>query len=437
MTTIPQPHPPLLIQHARVIDPAAGRDEIADLFICDGRLQPVPSTLPPNTRRIQAKGLIATPGLIDLHVHFRDPGTPAAETQVSGSRAAAAGGFTHVVTMPNTSPACDCLELLQRQLDPKLAVRILPAACITSGRQGHHVANLEALAAAGAMAFTDDGTMVSDPAVMREALQRAKQLNLVVMDHAVLPALASKGVLRDCAAAAHYQIPIFPPEAEVAAVEQDIRLCRETGARLHIQHISCAGSVAAIRAAHRTGLPVSGEASPHHLAIAAEEISADDGNLRMNPPLGNREDVRALREAVKDGTLAAFATDHAPHAPSTKSRGILHAPSGVIGLETAAAVTYSIMVEQEGMPVADWVARWTTGPAAILGLPQPTLATGCLANLALFDMQTPWLINPETFQSLSRNCPFAGWTLHGRAMLTICEGRITWEDGRLSVSSEQ
>ncbi len=432
MPTNPSTQAPILIQRARVVDPVACRDEVADLFVVDGLLQPVPATLPPGTRRIDARGLIATPGFLDLHVHFRDPGSVAAETLASGSRAAAAGGFTQVVTMPNTTPPCDQPKLVQRQLDPALAVRILPAACITAGRNGGAVADLEALAAAGAAAFTDDGAMVADPAIMADALRRARKLNRVVMDHAVLPMLAGKGAIRDCTAAHRFRLPIFPPEAEIAAVEQDIRLCRETGARIHIQHISCAASVAAIRAAQRAGLPVSGEASPHHIVIAAEDIDADNGNLRMNPPLGIREDLRTLREAVLDGTLAAFATDHAPHAPETKSRGFLQAPAGVIGLETAAAVTYSLMVGVEGMSLIDWVTRWTTGPAAILDLPRPpALILGLPANLALFDIRTPWRVDPEQFQSLSRNCPFAGWTLHARAMLTICDGRVTWMDASL------
>ena len=424
-------HAPLLIQRARVVDPATRRDEVADLLIVDGLLQPVPPTLPPGTRCIDAQGLVATPGLLDLHVHFRDPGSLHAETLASGSRAAAAGGFTHVVTMPNTSPPCDQPSWVQRQLDPALSVRILPAACITAGRQGRVVADLESLAAAGAAAFTDDGAMVSDPSVMAEALRRAQKLNRVVMDHAVLPALAGHGIVRGCTAAQRYQLPVFPPEAEIAAVVQDIRLCRETGARIHIQHVSCAGAVAAIRAARREGLPVSGEATPHHIAIAAEDIDADNGNLRMAPPLGIREDLQALREAVLDGTLAAFATDHAPHAPETKARGFLLAPSGVIGLETAAAVTYSLMVGVEGMSLLDWAARWTVGPAAILGLPPPSLTPGRPVNLALFDIHRPWHVNPAQFQSLSRNCPFAGWTLHGKVMLTICEGRVTWEEPSL------
>jgi dihydroorotase len=411
------------------VDPAQRRDETADLFIQEGLLLPVPATLPAGTRVCSAARCVATPGFLDLHVHFRDPGAPEAETLASGSAAAAAGGFTHVVTMPNTTPPCDRPDLVVRQQDRALPVRVLPSACVTADRAGRAVADLEALAAAGAIAFTDDGAMVSDPAVMAAALRRARRLGRVVMDHAVLPALARHGVIRDCAAASQYDLPVFPTEAELLAVEQDLRLCRETGGAIHLQHVSCAGSVAALRAARREGLPASGEASPHHLAISAEDIAADDGNLRMNPPLGSREDMRLLREAVLDGTLAAFATDHAPHAPHTKQQGFLRAPFGVIGLETAAAVTYSVMVGVEGMSLPDWVSRWTIGPAAILGLPPPSLALHRPANLALFDIHVPWRVDPSSFRSLSRNCPFAGWVLHGRPLLTLCEGRVTWRAG--------
>lgn len=419
--------PPLLIRNARVIDPASRRDEVAELFIAaDGRLRPPPAILPPDTQCIEAHGLIAAPGFWDLHVHFRDPGSPAAETLATGSRAAAAGGFTHVVTMPNTAPACDTPDLVRRQMDPGLPVRVLPAACITRGRCGRELADLRALAAAGAVAFTDDGAMLGDAELMAAALRQARALSRVILDHAVLPALAGTGVIRDCDAAQRFGLPVFRPEAETEAVAQDIRLSRETGAAIHIQHVSCADSVSALRAARRDGVRVTGEAAPHHLALAAEDIAGDDGNFRMNPPLGNRQDVLSLRAAVLDGTLTAFATDHAPHAPDTKAHGFLSAPSGVIGLETAAGVTYTVMVGVEGMSLPAWVACWTTGPAAVLGLPPPALIAGQPADLVLLDVRTPWRVDPVCFQSRSRNCPFAGWTLHGRARLTVCEGRVTW-----------
>ena len=417
----------LVLSDARVIDPAAGRDEIADLIIRDGVIQPAGAPTA-GLPRADASGLIAAPGFWDVHVHFRDPGNSLAENRRTGAEAAAAGGFTRVVTMPNTVPAGDSPQWLREQIDDALPVRILPSACITCGRQGKEVADLEALARSGASSFTDDGAMVSDDAVMRAAMLRAKALDRPVMDHAVVPEIALRGVIRDCPAARRYSLPVFPPEAETEAVARDIRLCRETGCALNIQHVSCAGTVAAIRAARAEGLPVTGEASPHHLALAAEDIPLDDGNYRMNPPLGTREDVRAIRGGVLDGTLSLFATDHAPHAVATKSRGFLLAPFGVIGLETAIGVTWKVMVDEERMPLHQWVARWTLGPAALLRQAAPTLASGALADLVLIDAREPWLVRPDAFRSLSRNTPFAGWTLPARPVLTLCEGRITWQE---------
>lgn len=415
----------LFLRNVRQLDPSAHRDAVGDLAVRNGVIQP--SGAPVNDLPVvDASGLLVAPGFWDVHVHYRDPGNALAETRRTGAEAAAAGGFTHVVTMPNTNPAGDSVEWLHTQLDPALPARILPSACITAGRRGLDVAALETLARAGASCFTDDGAMVANDAVMRAAMARARALRKPVMDHAVIPALAKDGVIRDCPLARRYGLPIFPPEAEVAAIARDIRLCRETGCTLDIQHISTAEGVAAVRAARAEGLPVFAEASPHHLALAAEDIPLDDGNYRMNPPLGTRADVRAIRDGVLDGTLALFATDHAPHAAETKSQGFLKAPFGVIGLETAIGATWKVMVEEEHMPILDWVAHWTTAPAALLGRPTPTLAPGAIADLVLIDPTTSWRVAPDTFRSLSRNTPFDGWTLHARAVLTVCEGRTTF-----------
>ena len=415
----------LFLANARVIDPSANTDAVADIIIRDGIIQP-PGAAATGLRRVDAAGLVAAPGFWDVHVHFREPGNAFAETRRTGAESAAAGGFTHVVTMPNTYPAGDSPEWLLEQIEDTLPVKILPSACITAGRQGKTVADLETLARFGASCFTDDGSMVADDAIMRIAMIRARALRKPVMDHAVVSFIAKNGMIRDCALAHRLNLPIFPPEAETEAVARDIRLCRETGCALNIQHISTAGAVEAVRAARAEGLPVTAEASPHHLAIAAEDIPFDDGNYRMNPPLGTRADVRAIRDGVLDGTLSLFATDHAPHAADAKAKGFLHAPFGVIGLETAIGVTWQVMIEEERMPLLDWVARWTTGPAALLGKPAPSLAPGVKADLVLIDPSTPWRVTPETFRSLSRNTPFAGRTLHARPVLTLCEGRTTY-----------
>ncbi len=414
----------IFIKNARIVDPAANRDETGSIIIRKGIIQPDNS--PTNgLKEIDANGMIAAPGFWDAHVHFRDPGNPLAETQRTGARAAAAGGFTHVVTMPNTAPAVDNPDQIKRQLEANLPVKILPSGCLTAQRGGRELANIPALINAGAVALTDDGAMLADDDLMRKAMIQVKALGSLIMEHAVIPTIARKGMIRDCAIAQRFDLPIFPPEAEIEAVRRDINLCRETLCPLHIQHISCGESVELIRQAQREGLPVSGEASPHHIAIAVEDLTADNGNFRMNPPLGNRADVRAIRDGILDGTLAMFATDHAPHTSETKTKGFLRAAFGIIGLETAIGITWKVMVEEERMDVLQWVGCWTTGPADLLRQPTPSLTPGKRADMVLIDISTPWSVDPTKFKSLSRNTPFTGWELTAKAILTICDGRKT------------
>ena len=365
--------------------------------------------------------LVVPGGLRDVHVHFRDPGVPEAETRATGAQAAAAGGFTCVTTMPNTTPAGDSPEWLREQIeDASLPVRIAPSACITKGRLGREVADLEGLAAAGAVAFTDDGSFVEDAHVMEEAMRRAAKLGKPVMQHAVVPSLLADGVMRDCAVARRFGLPVMPPEAETEAVRRDIAICRVTGCALHIQHISCAGTVELIHAAQREGLPVTGEATPHHLLLSCDDIPADDANWKMAPPLGSRDDVAAIRAGVKDGTLGLFATDHAPHPAAKKTGGFRTSANGIIGLETAAAITWQVMVVEEGMPPQDWIARWATGPAALIGeTPDPD-------SFTVIDTQANRAVDPEAFKSKSRNMPFAGMRFAAWPVLTVLRGRVTF-----------
>lgn len=340
-------------------------------------------------------------GFRDIHVHFRDPGMPQAETRATGTAAAAAGGFVCVTTMPNTTPAGDSVAWLREQIeDDSLPVRIAPAACITRGRLGREVADLERLADAGAVAFTDDGSFVSDRNVMREAMRRAAALGRPVMQHAVVPSLLRDGVIRDCRVARAFRLPVMPPDAEVEAVRRDIGLCRETGCSLHIQHISCAGTVDLIREARSEGLPVTGEATPHHLLFSCDDIPDNDANWKMAPPLGNQEDRAAIRAAVKDGTLGILATDHAPHPAAAKRGGFVGSANGIVGLETAVAITYKVLVEDEGMDVNEWAKRWTEGPARLIG-EEPDGET-------VIDLQANRTVDPSSFMSLSRNMPYAG-----------------------------
>ena len=345
------------------------------------------------------------PGFVDVHVHFRDPGVPEAETTASGLAAAARGGFAAVVTMPNTEPAIDSPTAVEgHRRQSKDGVALLTSACITKGRMGKEVADLEALAEAGAAFFTDDGSYVADDKVMEEAMNRIAALNMVVCQHAMDPNELKGGVIRDCALARKLGLPIISVETETKAIRRDLALCRETGCRLHIQHISTAAGVTLVRDAQKEGLPVTAEATPHHLLLTCEDLVADDANFKMAPPLGNREDRAELRKAVKDGVLM-FATDHAPHPAAKKSLGFAKSANGIIGLETAIPITYAVMVEEEGMSVEKWARAWNALPLDILAS-----SVSCLKSLK----PTTVVIGEEravdinSFASLSRNCPYNG-----------------------------
>ena len=355
------------------------------------------------------------PGFVDVHVHFRDPGVPAAETTASGLAAAARGGFAAVVTMPNTDPAIDSPIAVERHRRPSNdGVALLTSACITKGRLGREVADLEALAEAGAAFFTDDGSYVADDRVMEEAMNRIAALNMVVCQHAMDPGEQKGGVIRDCALARKLGLPVISAETETTAIRRDLSLCRETGCRLHIQHISTAAGVALVRDAQREGLPVTAEATPHHLLLTCDDLVADDANFKMAPPLGNREDRAELRKAVKDGVLM-FATDHAPHPAAKKSLGFAKSANGIIGLETAIPITYAVMVEEEGMPVEKWAEAWWKMPRDIvrIGLLGSLKSEGAAdpvmplndTNVVIGEERT---VDVNSFASLSRNCPYNG-----------------------------
>lgn len=415
------------IRNVRIIDPAAGRDQTADLFWRDGRIVPVPRAGAPAALCIDGQGLTAVPGLLDLHVHFREPGNAAAETVASGSAAAACGGFTSVVAMPNTVPPLDRLssvEALRARGEACGLVDVLPTGCLTRQRAGDEPADLAAMSPA-VVAFTDDGSTPHDEDVLRRCMRAAQALGKPVLDHAVDAALAGAGVVREGDASRRLKLAGIPAAAEERAVERDIRLSGQTACRIHIQHVSTRGGLEQIRAARRKGLPVSGEVTPHHLALCDADIPGDDPAFKMNPPLGTADDRQALLEAVTDGTITALATDHAPHDRKTKSGGFRNAAFGVIGLETAVGVTYDVLVRSGRISVDAWIALWTTGPAAVLGLAPPSLAEGSPANVTLLAIDMPWTVRAAAFASRSRNTPFEGWTLPARAAYTFRHGRMT------------
>ncbi len=330
------------------------------------------------------------PGFVDVHVHFRDPGVPEAETTATGLAAARHGGFAAVVTMPNTTPACDSAAVMDCQRHAATDAGgcaagerplLFTSACLTKGRLGHEVADLEALAAGGAAFFTDDGSYVVETKVMAEAMRRAAALGLVVSQHALAPGLSEA----DC-------------------IRRDLSLCRETGCRLHVQHISTAEGVALVRDAQREGLPMTAEATPHHVLLCRDDIVGDDGNFKMAPPLATREDRAEVRRGVKDGVLM-FATDHAPHPAAKKNCGYAKAANGIIGLETAIPITYQVMVEEESMPVEQWAEAWWKLPRAILPSALVAQLEGRTTRVAVGQ---PRAVDCAAFASRSRNCPYQG-----------------------------
>jgi len=420
---------PLLIHGGRVLDPARGWDGVEPIRVAEGRIVEAFSENGPEPVVLDASGWWVLPGPLDLHVHLREPGGEEAETVASGLQAAVHGGITAVGAMPNTSPPMDTPEEVRALLARARAAgaaRVIPCACLTVGRAGTRPADLEALANAGAWAFTDDGTTPADPAVFEAALTRAAALGRPVLDHALDP--SARGHLHAGRRAAALGLEGIPSEAEFRIVERDVALARKTGGHVHIQHLSTRESVALIREARRAGWPVSGEVTPHHLALCEEDIPGLDSRYKMNPPLRSPADRDALREGVADGTITVLATDHAPHSERAKRRPFPEAPPGVIGLETALGVTHRILVETGLMTPLAWTARWTTGPAEVLGLCPPTLRPGVVGDLVIFDPQREWTVQPERFVSRSRNTPFEGWLLRGKPVLTMVEGFIRFAD---------
>lgn len=418
---------PFILSGGRVLDPVTGTDEIRDLYIADGRIAANP---PADARVIDARGKLVAPGLIDLHVHLREPGGEENETLETGSQAAARGGFTTIVAMPNTRPPHDTAEtvaFVSRRGKEIGLTRILPSGAITVGRKGKELTNLAALAGAGAVAFTDDGATVQDDALMRRAMDVARDLNRPIMDHAQDNLIERQGgVMHEGAVSKRLGLPGIPTLAEERIIRRDIELAEATGATIHIQHVTSRAGAELIRAARAHGIKVTGELTPHHLALCDEDIDPNNTSYKMNPPLRSRDDRAALEAALLDGTLSCFATDHAPHSADKKARGFLKAPFGLVGLETAIGVTWTLLVHSGKLDPLAWLRRWTVEPARIIGRPAPTLAPDAVADVTLIDVATPWVVHPNEFATKSHNTPFTGRTLYGHAVATWLEGRLVW-----------
>ncbi|MEM7808058.1 MAG: dihydroorotase [Planctomycetota bacterium] len=416
----------LLITNGTVIDPAAGMPREADVLIRDDRIAAVGHDLGHADETIDATGCWVTPGLIDPHVHFREPGDEAEETIASGAASAVAGGFTTVACMPNTTPPLDdeaSIEFVLRESARVGLANVLPVGCLTKGRAGKELAEIGGMHARGAVAFTDDGAGVADAGVMRRALQYCGMFDALVMQHCEEPSL-SGGCVHGGAVAAELGLPGIPAEAEELMLARDVVLNTRIGCRYHVQHISTAGAVELVRRAKADGLRVTAEASPHHLLLTDESIRSFDANYKMNPPLRTADDVAAVVRGVVDGTIDCLATDHAPHLAEEKNAPLAEAAFGILGLECAFPLYKQALFDTGHIDATRLIEMMTVQPARLLGIDRGTLAVGAVADVTIIDPERQWTIDPEQFASKSRNCPFAGWDVIGRPTTTIVEGVV-------------
>ncbi len=419
-----------LIKNGRILDPANKRDEIADLLIVDGRIADPASLKTPPTEVLDATGLIVAPGLIDLHVHFREPGQSAKETIGSGSRCAAAGGFTSVVCMPNTSPSIDSpsvVTLVQEKAKADAIVNVFVTGSITKGISGEELAPIGAMHKAGIVALTDDGRCIQSHELMRRACEYARMFDLTIMDHCQDYSLVGKGVMHEGRVSTELGLPGWPAIGEELIVARNALLAELTGTPIHCQHLSAAGSVRILREARSRGIPLSGEICPHHIALTDERLRGFDTNFKMNPPLRSQEHVEALIEGVADGTITILASDHAPHCAFEKEVEFDQAPFGILGLETELGLFLDILVHQrKAISLSRLVELYTINPSRLLGLDRGTLSTGAIADVTLIAPGLEWTVDKEKSFSRSRNNAFHGREIKGRATRTIVAGKTVW-----------
>jgi dihydroorotase len=422
----------LLLTGGRVIDPSRGVDRTADVLIEDARIVRVePGLAPPAGARVIAlQGRVVAPGLIDLHAHLREPGQEHKEDIASGTRAAAAGGYTTVCCMPNTAPVNDSAAVTERILRRAAeagAVRVRPIGAITPGLEGEALADYAAMKAAGIVALSDDGRGVMNAALMHRALAAARELGLPVIQHCEDHDLSRGTVAHKGPTATRAGLAGQLAATESVMIARDLELLTATGGRYHVAHVSAAASVRLVREAKRRGLPVTAEVTPHHLTLTDEATAGRDPCTRVNPPLRSAVDRAALWEALRDGTIDCIATDHAPHAPAEKARGFAHAPPGMLGLETALALGLRLVgAGVLGLPRL--IEAMTAAPARALGLPGGSLAPGGPADLVVVDLDRAWTVTADGLRSKSTNTPFLGWELRGRAVLTLCGGKVVHDE---------
>ncbi|MBO8155307.1 MAG: dihydroorotase [Bacillaceae bacterium] len=422
----------LLIRNVKLLK-AANMDETYDVFVNEDKIESIGRNLKADAEQvIDGQGKLLIPGMVDIHVHLREPGGEAKETIDTGTKAAARGGFTTICAMPNTRPVPDSKENLEKILElieKNAHVRVLPYASITKRQLGKEMTNISELKQLGAVAFTDDGVGVQEAGMMYEAMKEAAEENTSIVAHCEDNSLVYGGVMHDGKRSKELNLPGIPSISESVHIARDVLLAEATGCHYHVCHVSAKESVRVIRDAKKAGINVTAEVMPHHLLLNEEDIPSDDANYKMNPPLRSKEDQEALIEGLLDGTIDCIATDHAPHTEEEKQPGFLKAPFGIVGLETAFPLLYTNFVLKGVLSLEELVDLLTVKPAKVFNLPYGRLAPGSTADLVLIDLDKEKTIRKEEFLSKGKNTPFDGFVTKGWPVLTIAEGKIIWQEG--------
>ena len=423
-----------MIRKGRVVDPVGGIGGVMDILVEDGRVAVIGSELTaPSARVIDARGLTVCAGLVDMHVHLREPGFEYKETIQTGCLAAARGGFTSIAPMPNTRPAADCPEriaLVRQKAAQACGVHVWPIGAVTWGQKGQALTDAAALKKAGAVALSDDGMPVQNANLLRDALIRCRRQELTILSHCEDADMVKNYAVNEGRVSRALGLPGRPAIAEELQVMRDAMLAEETGAAVHICHISTARSVEIVRQFKKKGVPITCETCPQYFALTEDELLSRGTLARVNPPLRTRLDVEGILAGLKDGTIDVIATDHAPHSAEEKARPLPEAPSGMVGLETALAVTLTSLYHTGVMDLSDILRKMTINPAFILRIPKGRLSLGGGADFTIFDPDEEWTVDPEQFASKGRNTPFAGRTLKGRVKYTIVDGKIIYQEGK-------
>ena len=420
----------LLIKGARVVDPGTKTDRIEDILIKDGIISERGENLVVEADEvISADGLIAMPGLIDLHVHFRDPGFEYKEDVVTGSMAAAAGGFTTVFTMPNTKPVTDSVEVVKDIIFRSVSAgytNVSPVGSVTIGQEGKELTDLEALKEAGVVAISEDGKSVMDTLLYKQAMEKAAELELTVLAHCEDKSLVNGGVINEGDVSRANNLPGISNAVEDIITARDIILAKETGAKLHLCHCSTEGAVKMIDEAKKAGIKVTGEVCPHHFTLSTDDMDVNDANYKMNPPLRTKRDVEALKEGLKNDIMDVISTDHAPHSKEEKDKGMLGSPFGIVGLETSVALTITELVDKGYLTYMQMAEKMSYNPANIVGIDRGTLMVGKTADVVLIDPNAEYDIDVNEFKSKGKNTPFDGYKVKGRVMYTILSGKTVY-----------